>query len=114
MNGFAHEGGKNPTLPYSYVPKSDTVPYWTLASQFTLGDRMFQSNTGPSFVAHQYMIAGQSGKASENPNEGVWGCDAPETARVALIGPNDTDLPGVYPCSDYKTMADLLDAKNIS
>jgi phospholipase C len=114
MNRFAHEGGKNPTLPYSYVPKNDTVPYWTLASQFTLGDRMFQSNTGPSFVAHQYMIAGQSGKASENPNERVWGCDAPETARVALIGPNGTDLPGVYPCFDYKTMADLLDAKNIS
>jgi hypothetical protein len=60
------------------------------------------------------MIAGQSGNTSENPNERIWGCDAPETARVALIGPNGTDLPGVYPCFDYKTMADLLDAKNIS
>ena len=88
--------------------------YWTLAKNFTLGDRMFQSNTGPSFVAHQYMIAGQSGNASENPSGGVWGCDAPASETVALIGPNGTDLPGVYPCFDYQTMADLLDAKGVS
>ncbi len=53
---------------YTYIAPSEIAPYWTLARQYTLGDRMFQSNTGPSFVAHQYMIAGQSGKASENPS----------------------------------------------
>ncbi len=26
-------------LPYSYVPQRETVPYWTLAKQYTLGDR---------------------------------------------------------------------------
>jgi phospholipase C len=114
MNGFATSRGTDPTFPYSYVPQSDTVPYWDLASQYTLGDRMFQSNTGPSFVAHQYMIAAQSGEASENPSGGVWGCDAASNSRVALVGPNGTDLPGVYPCFDYPTMADLLDAKGIS
>jgi phospholipase C len=75
---------------------------------------MFQSNTGPSFVAHQYMIAGQSGNASENPNGPVWGCDADPSETVPLVGPNGTDLPGVYPCFDYQTMADLLDAKGIT
>ena len=35
-------------------------------------------------------------------------------ARVPLIGPNGTELPGVYPCFDYKTMADLLDDKGVS
>jgi len=114
MDGFAQGRASDPYLPYSYVPQSDVAPYWALASQFTLGDRMFQSNTGPSFVAHQYMIAGQSGLASENPSGAVWGCDADASSRVALIGPNGTDLPGVYPCFDYKTMADLLDAKAIS
>lgn len=99
---------------YTYVPQNDTVPYWTLASNYTLGDRMFQSNTGPSFVAHQYMIAGQSGDASENPTGRIWGCDAAASSRVALIGPNGTDLPGVFPCFDYSTMADLLDARRIS
>ena len=73
--------------PYSYIDPSETVPYWTLAQEFTLGDRMFQSNTGPSFVAHQYMIAGQSGKASENPSGGVWGCDAAPGATRAAGGP---------------------------
>jgi phospholipase C len=111
MDGFANEGT---TFPYSYVQPSDTALYWKLAQQYTLGDRMFQSNTGPSFVAHQYMIAGQSGGASENPGGSVWGCDAPAGTTVPLIGPNGTDLPGVFPCFDYMTMADLLDARGIS
>jgi phospholipase C len=111
MDNFANKGTM---LPYSYILPSETVPYWALAKKFTLGDRMFQSNTGPSFVAHQYMIAGQSGKASENPDTNIWGCDAKPDARVPLLGPNGTDLPGVYPCFDYQTMADLLDAKGVT
>jgi phospholipase C len=122
MDGFAHETGSatlttaaSALFAYSYVPQSDVQTYWDLAQRYTLGDRMFQSNTGPSFVAHQYMIAGQSGEASENPNStSAWGCDAPAATRVALVGPNGTDLPGVFPCFDYTTMADLLDAKGIS
>ncbi len=120
LDGFSHarKGYPIPNLPYAYVPQTETVPYWTLAKTYTLGDRMFQSNTGPSFVAHQYMIAGQSANADENPNNtktaGIWGCDAPASTRVALLGPNGTDLPGVYPCFDYRTMADNLDAKGIT
>ncbi|HEY0757935.1 MAG TPA: alkaline phosphatase family protein [Acidisarcina sp.] len=115
MDGFSHakKGYPIPELPYAYVPQSETIPYWTLAKRFTLGDRMFQSNTGPSFVAHQYMIAGQSQQTDENP-DGIWGCDASASTRVALLGPNGTDLPGVYPCFDYQTMADNLDTKGIT
>ena len=103
-------------LPYSYVPQSQTALYWTLAQNYTLADRMFQSNTGPSFVAHQYMIAGQSAGADENPlpSTSAWGCDAPSSTTIALIGPNGTDLPGVYPCFDYPTVADRLDDAGIS
>lgn len=114
MDGFAQRDAKPSTLPYSYVPKSEIEPYWTMATQYTLGDRMFQSNTGPSFVVHQYMIAGQSGSAAEDPSGPIWGCDAPPDSRVALVGPNGTNLPGVYPCFDYPTIADVLDAKQIS
>jgi len=110
MDGFANNG----PLAYTYISPTETAPYWNLAQTYTIGDRMFQSNTGPSFVAHQYMIAGQSGGASENPSGGVWGCDAAPGATVPLIGPNGTDLPGVYPCFDYQTMADLLDAQGIT
>ena len=111
MDNFSLNGDM---LPYTYILPSEIKPYWTLARTYTLGDRMFQSNTGPSFVAHQYMIAGQSAHASENPSGGVWGCDAKRSARVALVGPHGTDRGGVYPCFDYKTMADLLDAKGIT
>ena len=116
MDGFAHAPSYPiPNLPYAYVPQSETVPIWTLAKAYTLGDRMFQSNTGPSFVAHQYLIAGQSAEADNNPDEnGVWGCDSAATTTVTLIGPNGTSLPGPYPCFDYQTMADLLNAKGIS
>jgi phospholipase C len=99
---------------YAYVPHNEITAYWTLAQRYTLGDRMFQSNTGPSFAAHQYMIAAQAGNASENPSTSVWGCDASSDSRVALIGPNGTDLPGTYPCFDYQTMADLLNTKGIT
>jgi phospholipase C len=120
MDGFSRPHAySTPTLPYAYVPRDETAPLWAMASAFTLGDRMFQSNSGPSFPAHQYMIAGQSGDADENPGRPgnwawVWGCDAPSDTRVALIGPNGTDLPGVYPCFDYQTIGDLLDQKGIS
>ena len=112
MDGFASSAPND--FAYSYVPQSDVMPYWTLASTYTFGDRMFQSNTGPSFAAHQYMIAGQAGNASGNPNGTVWGCDADMNTRVTMIGPNGTELPGEHPCFDYATMADLLDAKGIS
>ncbi|MGH9599359.1 MAG: phospholipase C [Terracidiphilus sp.] len=114
MDGFAQSGADPPTLAYSYVPRKDVEPYWDLAEQYTLGDHMFQSNTGPSFVAHQYMIAGQSGDVVGNPTGTIWGCDADPSARAPLVGPNGTDLPGVFPCFDYQTMADLLDARGIT
>ena len=116
MDGFAHTapGYPDQNLAYSYVPKSQTGAYWTLAQAYTFADHMFQPNTGPSFPAHEYMIAGQSADADEDPTGTPWGCDAPSTVTVSLIGPNGTDLPGVYPCFDYQTIADLLDHQHVS
>ncbi|MGA3080357.1 MAG: alkaline phosphatase family protein [Terracidiphilus sp.] len=110
MDGFAHGGT---TYAYSYIPSGQIQPYRTLAAAYTLGDRMFQSNSGPSYPAHQYMIAGESGLADNDPTGYVWGCDAPAGTTVGLVGPNGTSLPGIFPCFDYQTMADLLDAQGI-
>jgi phospholipase C len=109
------------------VPQSETQQYWTLANRYVLADRMFQSNTGPSFIAHQYIIAGQSDDADEVPstpstsstpttNTGAaaWGCDSPAGSTVSLVGPNGTDLPGPFPCFDYTTIADSLDSHQIT
>ncbi len=113
--------GGTSLVPYSYVPAAETEPYFRLGETYTVADRMFQSNTGPSFVAHQYLTAGSSqigpGQfVDENPIElnGKWGCDLQPSATVDLLGPNGTDLPGPFPCFDYTTLADELDAKSLS
>ena len=116
-DGFAHESSYPiPYYPYAYVPRSEIGQYWTFAARYVLADRMFQSNTGPSFVAHQYIIAGQSDDADEVPDSPIpaWGCDSPPGTTVDLIGPNGTDLPGPFPCFDYKTVGDLLDDAHVS
>jgi phospholipase C len=117
-DGFAHSSSvsSSPSYPYSYVPRSEIQAYWSLASQYVLADRMFQSNTGPSFVAHQYIIAGQSDDADEVPDSGsaAWGCDSTPGTTVSLIGPNGTDLPGPFPCFNYQTIGDLLDNAHVS
>ncbi len=107
-------------LPYSYVPAAETVPLFTLGEQYVVGDRMFQSNTGPSFVAHQYLVAassqiGAGQYVDENPDigNGIWGCDSAVGTTVPLLGPNGTDMPGPFPCYDYQTIADEMDAKSL-
>lgn len=111
MDGFdlVLKRGKK-LLNYAYVPQSETAPIWTLAARFAFGDRMFQSNTGPSFPAHQYLIAGQSALADDNPDgdlsKTVWGCDARPGTLVPLISPPGSET---FPCFDYTTLGDELD-----
>jgi phospholipase C len=99
---------------YAYVEPSEAQPYWTLAQQFTLADHMFQSNSGPSYPAHQYLIAGQSDFASEVPTAGPWGCDAPPGTTVDVMQQNGQEKIGPFPCFNYRTLGDLLDAGGIS
>src|SRR5580693_8313377 len=55
MNGFNNEesygGPSNPQ--YVYVPHSESKPYFDMAHEWVVGDRMFQSQVDESFVAHQ-------------------------------------------------------------
>jgi phospholipase C len=130
MNGFnldSYSGHcKLPsTCTYGYVPQSESQPYLDMASQYGFGDRMFESNQGPSFPAHQYIISGtsttqQNGsyKAADNPyslhgaNGG--GCDAPRHVRVETINQQGQLGNPVYPCFDRPTLGDLLDAKGVT
>ena len=119
--------GSTATDGLGYVPADQTKPYRDLARQFTFGDRMFQSNSGPSFPAHLYLIAGTSLSISENPGALDWGCDGPATAlaeRLADDDPGAVDDPAgptapktqapIWPCVDPTTIADQLDAHNVS
>ncbi len=105
---------QSPDYPYAYVPRSEAQPYVDLATAYTLGDRMFASNSGPSFPAHQYLIAGESNDADEVPTVAPWTCDAPAGTVVPQLANDGSDTTGVFPCFDYPTLADRLDAANLS
>jgi len=101
-----------PNYAFSYVDPTETAPYRAMASQYALADRMFQSNSGPSYAAHQYLIAGQSADVAEVPSSAPWGCDAPATATTELVNAAGIEVAGPFPCFDYPTLADRLDAAN--
>jgi phospholipase C len=112
-------------MAFSYVQQSDVQPYWTMAQQYALGDETFSSNNDDSFTAHQYMIAGQAGHASEVPNFAPYGCDSRKNNRVETLVYGAANPPvfspatgheivGPYPCFTYETAADLLDAASVS
>lgn len=111
-----------PDAAYGYVNPAEVAPYFQLAEQYTFGDRMFQTNEGPSFPAHQFLLSGTSAPtatsnlfASENvaPGTGA-GCLAPAGNVVKLINPQGQENSTQYPCFEHPTLTDLLDAKHIS
>jgi len=123
---FCSKGATNcppPNAPFSYVDPSDVQPYFQLAETYTFADRMFQTNQGPSFPAHQFIIAGTSAPAAtsnlfaaENPDGSATagaGCAAPPASFVALIDPLGNESSTIYPCFEHSTLMDLLDAKMI-
>ena len=110
-----------PYPQYMYVNPSEVQPYFQMAEQYTFGDRMFQTNEGPSFPAHQFLISGTSAPtatsnlfASENVVGAEAGCIAPPGSFVKLIDPSGSETQTQYPCFEHPTLTDLLDAKGIS
>ncbi len=110
---------------YGWVPHSEIRPYLDMAKQYAFADRMFETNEGPSFPAHQYLISGTSTvsqgsdlRAAENPltrgQRFTGGCDAPPGALVRLIDSAGQENQEIYPCLDRPTLADLLDAQSLS
>ncbi|MGB9199511.1 MAG: alkaline phosphatase family protein [Terriglobales bacterium] len=122
-----------PYAQYQYVQQSDVQPYFTMAETYAFGDRMFQTNQGPSFPAHQYIISGTSAVSTASPvyiagipfnnqegSRSYAGCLAPATAVVYTI---DTSMP--FPnstlgqidgpeCLEHPTLTDLLDQAGLT
>jgi len=105
------------------VNPSEIRPYFALAEQYTFGDRMFQTNQGPSFPAHQFIISGTSAPsansnlfAAENLDVASdnAGCIAAPNITVALIDPSGNESQTSYPCYEHPTLTDELNAKGIS
>jgi len=111
---------------FFYVQASDVGPYFQLAEQYTFGDRMFQTNQGPSFPAHQFIISGTSAPTAtsnlfiaENAGGvanagGNTGCTSPPAEYVYLIDPSGNEPSTMYPCADHPTLTDELNSKSIS
>ncbi len=120
---------KNPQ--FKYVNPSEVAPYFQMAETYTFADRMFQTNQGPSFPAHQFIISGTSAPTatsplfvSENPfrqsgppagsSFAVSGCGSPKGITVYLINPDGEENRDTFPCFEHPTLPDLLDARHLS
>jgi phospholipase C len=113
-----------PDLQFGYVDPAQLQPYFHLAEQYTFADRMFQTNQGPSFPAHQFIISGTSAPsagsklfAAENTNKiKSAGCDVPVGSTVRLIDPAGSEFSNapIYPCFEHPTLTDLLEAKSLT
>jgi phospholipase C len=111
-----------PNAQFGYVTPSEVQPYFRLAEQYTFADRMFQTNQGPSFPAHQFIISGTSAPnqdstlfAAENVLGGALaGCIASNGTSVALIDSSGNEVGSQYPCFEHATLTDLLDSKGIT
>ena len=115
MDGFDQErvyGGPSDGQ-YVYVPHKESKPYFDMAHEWVLADRMFQSQLDESFVAHQYVIAAQA-DWSVNLPIGAWGCDGKHYDYVRTITQAGVRRVRNAPCYDYQTLGDELDTAKLT
>lgn len=129
MDGFGLSYGacgSNETAAYQYVNPQDIAPYWTMAEQYVLAEHTFQTQGSGSFTAHQDLIAGatylngiQTVSLVDLPTSTPWGCDAPPHTKTSELKWGHKILrlekqKGPFPCLQYRTLRDLLDANSVS
>lgn len=100
-------------------------PYITMATRYGWGNRMFQTNQGPSYPAHQFIFGATSADNQTDDAAGVFvsenaknvGCASPTGSTVQLLRPNGNSRPPfgtetagdtVFPCYTRTSMADLF------
>lgn len=101
-------------LAYSQMWQADIPNYWAYAQNFALADNMFSSLRGPSFPNHLYTVAAQSGGVISNGSGGAPGCDAPPNTTVQVLDADTGIITSVYPCFDFTTLADTMQAAGVS
>ncbi len=118
--------------PFNYLEPELRTTYWDIATKYVLGDKFFAVTNTASFPGHQYIVAAQSVDedddiVADQPNfhgtsTGGNGCvdkDIPNLSiDVPALGPNgyiETRVRGLGgECYTHKTLADLLDTKQVS
>lgn len=106
---------------YQYADPKDVKPYWTIAENYALADRMFPTDKTASFSSHIDIVAGDAKVSNwrywvDIPSASPWGCDAPHGTVTDVINRKGDDLAGQgpYPCLARRSMRDLLDAKHVT
>jgi phospholipase C len=106
--------------PYAYMNHAEIEPYRLMASQYVLAEKMYPSETGGDFTAHQDLISGSTFVSptkfiGDVPSQEPWGCDAPSGTTVPLISGGPVLAGKTSPCiTQYPTMADTMDAAGVS
>jgi phospholipase C len=126
MDGFTYVDGLPGSAKKNYVYQvtdpNQIKPYWAMAKQYVLGDRMFPTEFSASYTAHQTLIRGdatyEAGESLVDLPHGPtswWGCDAKSGTTTALLDTNQQyTYAGPFPCMTYETIRDTLEAKGIS
>jgi phospholipase C len=116
MDGWNHElGVRNapPDAAYGYVPRSEIVPYWTLAQRYVLADENFASNLDASFAAHQYAVAAQAHRSVDYPTHG-WGCESRKDDKIPTLTDRRTYGRDITPCFKMPTLGGRADKAGVS
>ena len=129
MDGFANGGFYGSARPATYAPLTLSrldpkivAPYWSMAQQYTLADRMFPTEHGPSWTAHLNLVASTT---TITPTKAVidfpingfdeTNCHAPGNFRTNIVDSSGNYGIGPYPCfTQFRSMADTLDEHRVS
>jgi phospholipase C len=125
--------------PYTYVPSGapkyidEAGPYWSMAKRYVLADHFFPTDFGPSFTAHQNLVAStveisndvlvvnypgtltSAGGIEYSP--GPWSCDSAYNTVTSTYTPKGIVNAGAgpFPCfTQYRSIADTLDQRHVS
>ncbi len=124
--------------PYTYVPSgapkyiNEAGPYWNMALQYVLADQFYPTDFGPSFTAHQNLIASTVEIAKnlslvDYPGTllstggmefgaGPWSCQSEAGTVTSTINAQRiiSQGTGPFPClTQYRTLADTLDFRHV-
>ena len=116
MDGWNQElfgRGAPKNAPYSYVPESQVDPYWKMAKQYVLADRMFTSNLDGSFISHQYVVAAFASRGVDSP-DGSWGCEGGSGDLVPTLTQRRKQGAPIQACFDNPTIASEADAAGLT
>jgi phospholipase C len=116
MDGWNNEivgFGAPKNFAYAYTPQSEIAPYWSMAKEYVLADKMFASNLDGSFIAHQYAVAAYASHAVDGPLS-AWGCEGGKTDTIGTLTKKRTTGPSIVTCFDNPTIGTNADTAGVS